>query len=709
MFNSVTLEISLKPFKKTDEEYIRNVCSDVFRQWYPLIKNRKVISILLWVGDGSEILDYTGNLEDKFEWAYFIGTANNQMHSAEDHIAESLHNKKRLYIKNPPVMTYDILKRIVAIFKEEGKKLFPISNIRVGETFDIGPEFAISDFKYKRHAEISSGTKLDSFGFVDATAELNADDRCYAAYPNGIPQGTLFGTFLGKQSQSFLADMGFDYIWLSNGLGFSAEPWSLTGKIFDGEQFYPERLNKTRDSVFQFWKLFRDECSFPIETRGTNNTVGIDYATDGVPLYDIYNADFDITPPPNSPWAALNDNVGLEIMGHMTRNCELPKEDFKFRFYLHDPWWVNSPWYDRYNSSPYDIYLPMAVSRIDENGNVQSANDINFLSIDNSFGDLPDSCVYESLPHILKAEKDCSDEPAPFVLVYPLREFTTANSTEILSEMYYGDKYMCNALNSGFPLNCVISSDNLLKVSEDILKRSVLVTPLQTEPAVIQKLVKMAEDGLKIIYYASDTQLDKLSDNPNIAKIDIESSVDILFDKMSEFGFNIEFKSNYETKLPSIAVARSNNAMMFSVYNRNTSIDTYLKFPLGAPILDSYNVEIVDGKAKYNFAKSVHNECRVFVKQDKGLVSVKEDAPSNGYYRRRILICGLENATVYFFPETYCKQNCDFADADKCKSDSTPVYSEQWKSEYDEQYGYYYKAENISGNYYAMMPFVEPK
>lgn len=709
MFDSITLEMSLKPFKKTDEQYIRNTCSEVFKQWYPLIKNRKVVSIMLWIGDGSEILDYAGNLDDEFEWAYFIGTANNKMHSNEDHIARSLHEKKRLYIKNPPRMTYGILKRIVEIFKEEGKKVCPDSEIRVGETFDIGPEFAISDFKYKRHTEISSGTKLDTFGFVDATAELNADDRCYAAYPNGIPEGTLFGTFLGKQSQVFLTDMGFDYIWLSNGLGFSAEPWSLTGKIFDGKQFYPERLNKTRDSVFEFWKLFCDECLFPIETRGTNNTVGIDYATDGVPLYDIYNSGFDITPPPNSPWAALNDNVGLEMMGHMTRNCELPKDDFKFRYYLHDPWWVNSPWYDRYNSSPYDIYLPMAVSRIDEKGNIQSANDFNILSIDNSFGDLPDSCVYEPLPHILKAEKDSSDEPAPFVLVYPLREFTTANNTEILSEMYYGDKFMCNALNSGFPLNCVISSDNFLKVSEDVLKKSILVTPLQTEPEVIQKLNKMADDGFNIIYYASDKQLDKLSNNANIAKIDIASSIDVLFEKTSEFGYKIEFKSNYETKLPSIAVARSNNATMFSVYNRNTSIDTYLKFPLGAPILDSYNVEIIDGKAKYNFAKSVHNECRVFVKQDKGLVSVKEDAPSNGYYRRRILISGLENATVYFFPEIYCKQNCDFADADKCKSDSTPVYSQQWKSEYDEKYGYYYKAENISGNYFAMMPFVEPK
>ena len=119
MLNSVTLEISLKPFKQTDEQYIRKVCSEVFKQWYPLIKNRKVVSIMLWIGDGSEILDYAGNFDDEFEWAYFLGTANNEMHSNDDHIARSLHEKKRLYIKNPPVMTYGILKRIVEIFKEE--------------------------------------------------------------------------------------------------------------------------------------------------------------------------------------------------------------------------------------------------------------------------------------------------------------------------------------------------------------------------------------------------------------------------------------------------------------------------------------------------------------------------------------------------------------------------------------------------------------
>ncbi|MEE1007430.1 MAG: hypothetical protein U0L66_09620, partial [Acutalibacteraceae bacterium] len=457
MFNTVNLEMSLKPFKKTDDEYIRNVCRNLFEQWQPLLKNRETVSVMLWTADGSEILDYAGNQNDKFEWCCYIGTANRELIGKDDDPDCSLHEKKHYYMDNPPVMTYGILKKIVSTLKEEGKRAFPNSIIRVGETFDIGPEFAKSDFKYKRHPEISSGTKLDAFGFVDATALLNEDDRRYAAYPNGIPQNTPFGTFFGKQANIFLKDMGFDYLWLSNGLGFSSEPWSVTGKVFDGKNFYPEKLEKTQRNVFDFWHLFRKECpDFPLETRGTNNSVGIDYATDGVPLYDIYNAGFNITPPPNSPWAALNDNFGLEIMGHMTRICELPSNGFMFRYYIHDPWWLNSPWYDRYNGNAHDIYLPMAITRVDAEGKVQSAETLNILSIDNSYGNMPDNCVNEPLPHLLKAEKDIADDIAPLVWVYPMREFTTAHSEEALYEMYFGDKYISEAINNGFPLNCVV-------------------------------------------------------------------------------------------------------------------------------------------------------------------------------------------------------------------------------------------------------------
>ena len=125
MFKDITLEVSLKPFKQTDNEYIHNVCKKIFRQWYPLLKNREEISVMLWTADGSEILDYSGNADDTFEWACYIGNANKPLSVSDDDMERSIHSKKKFYMKNPPIMTYKILKNIVAAFKEEGQKAFP--------------------------------------------------------------------------------------------------------------------------------------------------------------------------------------------------------------------------------------------------------------------------------------------------------------------------------------------------------------------------------------------------------------------------------------------------------------------------------------------------------------------------------------------------------------------------------------------------------
>ena len=53
MFRNITLELSLKPFKKLDDASIQAVCAQVFEQWNPLLKNRETVSVMLWVGDGS--------------------------------------------------------------------------------------------------------------------------------------------------------------------------------------------------------------------------------------------------------------------------------------------------------------------------------------------------------------------------------------------------------------------------------------------------------------------------------------------------------------------------------------------------------------------------------------------------------------------------------------------------------------------------------
>lgn len=702
MFKTINLEMSLKPFKKTDDEYIKSVCQKIFRQWYPLLKNRQTISVMLWVADGSEILDYNGKLNDTFEWCYFLGNANAPLLKENETKDISLHERKQYYIEKPPVMTYGILKTIVRIIKETGKELFPHSVIRVGETFDIGPEFSISDFKYTRHREITSGSKLDGFGFVDATALLCGDSRPYAAYPNGIPDKTPFATFLGKQSNIFLKDIGFDYLWLSNGLGFSANPWAKTGKIFDGKSFHPEKLANTAKQVFDFWRLFRIECpDIPLETRGTNNSVGIDYATDGVPLYDIYNGDFNMTPPPNSPWAALNYDFGLEIMGHMTRICELPDKGFMFRYYIHDPWWVNSPWYDRYGGSAHDIYLPLAITRIDKDGKVQSADTLNILTIDNSFGDMPDCCVNEPLPHLLKAEKDAADMPSPLVWVYPMKEYTSAKTEEELFEMYYGDTYIKNAINLGLPLNCVVSTDNFLSNSLDIYKASVLVSPIPESAEIAAKLKEYTKNGGKVLYYGSKEKAEKCDFKEMFA--DIKGDPAAIRENLKEFGISIDFnlKSGVE-KTAVIALTPYDNALLFSVHNVNLTTETLLKFPLGAPVLTGMDTEIKNGFASYNFGSCEHRECRIFVEQKDGVISCKELAPGSNMYHRKVSLKGLKNATVRIFPENNPKKLLAIANFAP-SSDQNPNYVDYWQRVEDKKWGIYYEAKNISGDYHILL------
>ncbi len=706
MFRSVTLEVSLKPFVQTDEAFIRRTCAGIFEQWRPLLKGRQTVSVMLWAADGSEILDYTGDADIPFEWCRYIGTANRPLATEEERAAAvNPHARKQLYIPDPPVMTYAVLHRIVTCLKEEGARAFPAAHIRVGETFDIGPEFAVSAFKYQRHPEICTGSTLDSFGFVDATLPLHADSRAYAAYPDGIPEGTPFASFFGRQAKVFLRDMGFDYLWLSNGLGFSDAPWSATGKIYDGEAFHPERLAATRRAVFDFWRLFREACpDVPLEVRGTNNSVGIDYATDGVPLHDIYSAGFDMTAPPNSPWAALNDNYGLEIMGHMTRVCELPCEDFMFRYYIHDPWWMNTPWYDRYDGFAGDIYLPMAVCRLDEQGRTQSAATLNILSIDNSRGGMPDSCVYEPLPHLLKAEKDAPDAPGPLVWVYPMREYTISDDAAMLNEMYRGDTFVSEAINRGLPLTTVVSSDNFLRHPLSLYTSSVIISPVQPTPAVTAKLAAFAAAGGRVISYGTAAAL--AGAPAGAVTVQTEGAPDALREALETFGLRIRFVMREGApKPPTLTVSRHDNALIFSVYNADTTTDTLLSFPLGAPILSGGETAIENGFSRYRFARAEHRECRVFVQQADGVVSLHEAPPVNAAFRRRVRLSGLSDATVCFFPETYA------VDTQKISRvpfpDETPVWDDRWQRVDDPVHGCYYRAEHITGEIHFLAPVRE--
>lgn len=506
-FHNITLEASLKPFKENNEAYFKKVSTEMFTQWFSLLRHADTVSIMLWTADGSEILDYTGDLSQSLEWAKYIGNPNTEYEVGSGPKALSLHERAYLYMDNPPDFTYDDLRLIVKTLKETGEAITG-KPVRVGATFDPGPEFAKSEFKYKKHPEILEGSAMGHKSFVYSYATLNADETSYAGFPNGIPDNTPFGIFFGRQSQHFLADLGFDYIWFSNGFGFGMEPWASTGTIFTGEGFNTDRLADTKKKIIDFWTLFREECpDFRIETRGTNLSTGIDLAKDGVDLKAIYEGGYNILPPPNSPWAALDGDFGLEMIGYMSRMAELPDNRYIFRYYTHDPWWLNSPWLDRYGREPHDIYLPMSVARIDEKGEVALPTHLNFLTIDDSFGEMPTQVPDEVIPHILKARYDAPTAPGPLVWVYPFEEYHrwAYEQPDRLDEIYYGDWFIRQAINNGLPLNTVISTKSFQSAIEnktDLFNESVLLTIVPDAGTGFEKkLMEFTKNGGKVILY----------------------------------------------------------------------------------------------------------------------------------------------------------------------------------------------------------------
>ncbi len=675
MFEEITLEVSLKPFKKTDESYIRTVCKKICEDWRALVSDASCVCVLFWAADGSEILDFRGNLDDSFEWAYWIGTGNQNpafsfFKPEIDPDKSDIHSQGHPYIDSPPVMTYRIFQNIIRIMRKTLTEAFPEKSVKIGAAFDPGPEFARSDFKYQRHPEICMGSDMGENSMVCSYSRLHADSLSYAGFPDGIPEGLPFGTFFGRQAECYLKALGFDYLWLSNGFGFGRDTWSDQGAIFDSKKFHTERLSEIKQEVYDFWTLFRKECpDFPVETRGTNMTAGIDYSTDGVPLDQIYRGNFNLLPPPNSPWAALNQDFGLELAGYLSRICELPENQYLYRFYLHDPWWLNSPWYDRYYRYPHDIYLPLSLARIDENGNVQSPTHLNLLTIDNAYGNMPKTCINEIIPHLRQAKKDAPDTIPPIVWVYPFPEYMSAETPEELSKMYYEDWFLCSAINRGLPVSAVVSSGYFCRQDFSLYCASVLIAPVpKPESRIEARMLAYAESGGNILFYGNPSHAGKqflsfFSSEKHVRKqknavwictsdsrnAETEEAAHSL---LSEFGYQLSFdRCKPDSPAPVLSISRHDQAFIFSAFLPDTTVGIRIKLPLGAPVLDGYETQLEDGFALWRFPKALHAECRIFVRQDEGIISCHEHPPVDYYYRRKIKVSGLLHADLYFFPE----------------------------------------------------------
>lgn len=722
---NVTLELSTKPFRNDSEELMRSVCTHLFTQWKDLTDAADVVTVMLWTADGSEILNYSGDLDQTFEWACWCGCANNVPAdpNPSPRIRRDTHRYPVKYDESAQPRPYRWLKRLVEVIRETGTAITG-KPIRVGETYDNGPEFAKSEFKYRLHREICQASSIFPNSFVTCTATLDADSRRYAAFPNGIPQGTSVGTFLGSQFRELAHDIGFDFLWLSNGMGFGTETWGITGMLFDKRQFHPERASEAASLMLSFWHDLLAACpGCVIETRGSNFSAGLEIATDACPLAELYR-DLRIAPPVNSPWAALNYNTGLELAAWMSHVAELPDDRFPFRFYTHDPWFMNSPWLDRYGREPWDIFQPLAIGRINGNATTTMANSVNLLSADNTWGELPNQVPREVIPLLYDAFDNGPDAPAPLVWVYPFDEYNARVRQEqprpdiVFSE----DFYLGETLQCGLPLNTVISTASLRQLVRDghrNLDQAILVIPASAATDENRDAIEtLLRRGASAIFYgalsgapawlarllhlrAADTPLtgrvsivsdlpeDDLDDGlPDSAFVhpqhtcgglvelldeddthhalafaeqdgqrrviaavadlpggsraaflrcllpaaenvgggrnfDYASAGDaypvpsLMRKALAQFGWKLHCHA-YERQalLPRTSISRHDNALFWTVYAPDTTVEMHVSTPWGAPILTQMNTRIDEhGDAVWHPGRCWHKECRLFVRQ----------------------------------------------------------------------------------------------
>jgi hypothetical protein len=121
---------------------------------------------------------------------------------------------------------------------------------------------------------------------------------------------------------------------------------------------------------------------------------------------------------------------------------------------------------------------------------------------------------------------------------------------------------------------------------------------------------------------------------------------------LKAFGYRLSVcKQVPEQRNPVVAIARHENGFFFSGFTPNTNVDLRLQLPQGAPLLVGQETRLADGQACYRPPRAWHRECRVFVGQHEGEISCVEQISGEIGIKRRLLLTGLNAATLRFYPE----------------------------------------------------------
>lgn len=677
----VVLEVSLRPFAPFDDGAIRRAAAELAEQWRPLLRTAESAAVLLWTADGSEILEWRGDMDAQLEWASWVGFCNTDADPYGHNVTPDRHAVP--YRDDVAALTYGRLAAVVAGVKTAIGDI-AVRPVEVGATFDSGPEFARSRFKYHTHPEIVAAGEDAGVGrvirMVRPWSRLRADPGAYAAFPAGIPDGLSFGTFLGAQAQSFLGALGFDYFWFSNGFGFSSYAWTALGEVFDGETFRAERAAPLARDIVAFWEDFRRACDAPLEVRGTNFTAGLDAAVDGVPADVLYGRGFFRKPPPNSPWGPLNDDFGIEVTGHLSRIARLPGDGFPYRLYAHDPWFWQNPWRDFYGREAFDVSVPLALSRLDADGSIGVATDVEILTVDDESGRLDARDAAEIQVALATARATAPDAAGPVVWLYPFREYHALADADAHRRAFDEEWLIASAVNAGLPLATVVSTDDVEgTLAAGALDGCIVVTPRTTELTDPGAIAALRAAGIDVcVYGTSDAparcEIDSAGPG-RVARIATRSAIEAIdvdhnglrtprmrrgkdapghaiVDAVASLG--VEVRSTSDAGIPPlVVVSRHDGGLQLAGYLADESARVGLRLPQGAPVFSHHAIDLVDGVAWSAPGRSPRREIRVLVEQSSDArVAHRELDPFPFGRTRRFRLTGLQSATVHVLPPT---------------------------------------------------------
>lgn len=164
---------------------------------------------------------------------------------------------------------------------------------------------------------------------------------------------------------------------------------------------------------------------------------------------------------------------------------------------------------------------------------------------------------------------------------------------------------------------------------------------------------------------------------------------------LDSFGYRVAVrKKSVAQQDPVTTIARHDNGFFFSGYTPNTNVELQLRFPLGAPLLTGLETELTEGAACYRMPRAWHRECRVLVEQLEGELACREQISGGNGITRRLLLTGLKDATVCFYPELSVPKKVTFQPEPKFPFLEGPFRDYQI---HDDCNGHYLTAEHITG------------